>query len=482
MEKKNQLEFYKLFRPLAEDNRLTDVEKIVAMYIFTLHSFNQKCFATNKQMASVLNVSSSAVDAAIKKLQYVGYIKDLRDEPSIKHFRICAANIANANYYKFYNVLLKCNLKYSSKFLLTYILSYHNSNKTFYDTNANILKRIGIGKEAIASAKRELKIQGWLTIKNPRSPRREFHITKDRNPIGELTDIQAKELAATLRPEISVTKPNNCTNNPKLSVVNPEVSHNKITNNRIKKENSNNIIYNNINETMVTATQLETFVDLDYNGKYFQIPIEGSVLSNHIQIPFINSTPIKNSSTIVNADQLEDYLDSGLSLDDWVKANITPTAGDSTEEPLGNSTDNIPTSGSVEGNSTEVAEAEVKTTKLAMTTDTSKAQLLTDIVNLNKRYTKQGISATNVLGKLGLTDAVSVTDFLIQLYFELGINLDITNIMNIEYHINQGHCDVKDILKALKNIYSENKYHNPKYKDVEVTRTMLEYFQDIYKK
>ncbi len=76
MKNEKKFEFYKLFHPLAEDNRLTDVEKIVAMYIFTLHSFNQKCFASNKYMASVLNVSSSAVDAAIKKLQYVGYIED----------------------------------------------------------------------------------------------------------------------------------------------------------------------------------------------------------------------------------------------------------------------------------------------------------------------------------------------------------------------------------------------------------------------
>jgi hypothetical protein len=482
MKNKKQLEFYKLFHPLAEDNRLTDVEKIVAMYIFTLHSFNQKCFASNKHMANVLNVSSSAVDAAIKKLQYTAYIEDLRDEPSVKHFKICATNIASANYYKFYKVLLKCNLKYSTKFLLTYILSYHNNNRRFYDTNANILKRIGLGKEAVAAAKNELRVQGWLTIMYPRSPRREFHITKDRDPIGELTAIEAKQNTANLRPETSVVEPKTSNTSPEISVVSPESSHNKITNNRIKKENSNNIIYNNINETMVTATQLETFVDLDYNGKYFYIPIEGSVLSNHIQIPFINSTPIKNSSTSVNADQLEDYLDSGLSLDDWVKANISPTASDSTEEPLGGITDNIPTSGSVEGNSTEVAEAEVKTTKVALATDPSRAELLTEIANLNRRYTKQGQSAVEVLKRLKPNDSVSVTDFLMQLYFELGINLDITNIMNIEYHINQGHCSVEVILKALKNIYNENKFHIPKYKDVEVTRTMLEYFQDIYKK
>ena len=464
MEKKNQLEFYKLFRPLAEDNRLTDVEKIVAMYIFTLHSFNQKCFATNKQMASVLNVSSSAVDAAIKKLQYVGYIKDLRDEPSIKHFRICAANIANANYYKFYNVLLKCNLKYSSKFLLTYILSYHNSNKTFYDTNANILKRIGIGKEAIASAKRELKIQGWLTIKNPRSPRREFHITKDRNPIGELTDIQAKELAATLRPEISVTKPNNCTNNPKLSVVNPEVSHNKITNNRIKKENSNNIIYNNINETMVTATQLETFLDLDYSDNFYNIPIE-----------------CLDSPTSVNADGLEIYLDSGLGLDDWLSANTSPTAGNSTEAHLETVTDILPISDSVEETSTEAVEVETITTKVAEATEPSVAESLAEAVGMNKVFTKEGQPVLEVLMHIKLSHMVCVTDFLIQLYFELGMDLEIPNIVSIQHHINHSHCSVEVIIKGLTRIYKENLYVNKTYKDVEVPRNMLIYLNDIYK-
>jgi len=472
MKNRKQLEFYKLFHPLAEDNRLTDVEKIVAMYIFTLHSFNMKCYATNKHMASTLNVSSSGVDAAIKKLQYAGYIQDLRDESSVKHFKICAVNIVSANYYKFYKVLLKCKLKYSTKFLLTYILSYHNNDKTFYDTNANILKRIGIGKEAIAAAKRELKVQGWLTVKKPRSPRREFHITKGRNPIDELIAIQAKQLSATVRPETSVVEPKTSNTNPEISVINPEYSHNKITNNRIKKENSNNIIYNNISERLVTAEELETYLDLDYDGHHFDIPIEDTVLSNHIQSSFINTNHINNSSTSVSLDQLEVYLDSGLSLGDWIKANITPTAGDSTEESLGSSTDNNPTSESAEGNNT----------KVALAIEPRRAELLTEVLNLNKTFTNQRQSALKVLEQLQLNDTVGVTDFLMQMYFELGIDLNITNIINIQHHINQGQCDVEVIMKGLTKIYSENKYHNAKYKNAEVTKMMLEYLRDTYKK
>ena len=466
MKNNNQLEFYKLFHPLAEDNRLTDIEKIVAMYIFTLHSFNQKCFASNKYMASVLNVSSSGVDAAIKKLQYLGYIQDLRNEPSVKHLKICATNVANANYYKFYKVLLKSKLKYSTKFLLTYILSYTNSNRRFYDTNANIRKRIGLGKEAIATAKRELRVQGWLTIINPRRPSREFQIVSGRNPIAELTTIQAKQIAATKCPETSVTKPNNGNTSPKLSAVSPESSYNKITNNRIKKENINDRIYNNISETMVTASQLETFLDLGYSDNFYNIPIE--------------SLDVSDSSTSVSLDQVENYLDSGLSLDNWMATHLSPTAGDSTEQTI--ETDELPTSVSVEESNSTATALETATTKVVEAKEPSMAESLAEAVSMNKSFTKEGQPILEVLMYIKLNDTVSVTDFLMQLYFELGIDLDITNIMNIEIHLNHSNCSIEVIIKGLTRIYNENKYFNSTYKDVQVSRIMLEYLHATYKK
>ena len=468
MKNKKQLEFYKLFHPLAEDNRLTDVEKIVAMYIFTLHSFNMKCFAANKHMANVLNVSSSAVDTAIIKLQNLGYLQDLRNEPSVKHFKICATNVTNASFYKFYKVLLTCKLKYSTKFLLTYILSYTNNNRRFYDTNANILKRIGIGKEAIATAKRELKVQGWITIIKPRSPYREFHITKDRNPIAELTAIEAKQLTATLRPESSVTKPEISNTSPKLSVVSPEVGHNKITNNRIKKENINNKIYNNISEGMVTASQLETFLDLDYSDNFYNIPIER-----------LDSF---ESPTSVNADQLENYLDTGLTIDEWLTANVYPTAGNSTETNLETVTDTLPISDSVEETRTEAITAETITTNIAEATEPSMAESLAEAVAMNKTFTKEGQPILEVLLFIKQNDTVSVTDFLMQLYFEIGLVLNIANIVSIQHHINQSHCSVAIILKGLTRIYKENRYLNSIYNDVEVPRAMLEHLNGIYKK
>ncbi|WP_275314955.1 helix-turn-helix domain-containing protein [Tenacibaculum bernardetii] len=462
MEKKKGLEFYKLFHPLAEDNRLTDLEKIVAMYIFTLHSFNQKCFASNKYMASVLKVSSSGVDTAIKKLQYVGYIEDLRSEPSVKHLKICATNVTNANFYKFYKVLLISKLKYSTKFLLTYILSYTNSNRRFYDTNANILKRIGLGKEAVATAKRELRVQGWLTIKNPRSKWREFLITTNRNPIAELTAIEAKKVAAALRPETSVTKPINGNASPKLSVVSSESSHNKIINNKIKKENSNNRIYNINSESIVTASQLETFLDLDYSFNFYDIPIESL-----------------DSPTSVSVDQLEIYLDAGLTLGEWLALNVLPAAGKSTEEIL--ETNNLPTSASVKEISTETVATETATTKVAEATEKSVAEWLAEAVIMNKTFTKQRQPILEVLTYIKRNDTVSVTDFLMQLYFELGMDLDIPNIVSIQHHINHSHCSVEDIIKDVTRIYKENLYVNKRYKNVEVPRSMLVYLSDIYK-
>ena len=465
MENKKQLEFYKLFHPLAEDNRLTDVEKLVAMYIFTLHSFNQKCFATNKYMASVLNVSSSGVDAAIIKLQNLGYLQDLRHEPSVKHLKICNTNIASSNFYKFYKVLLKCDLKYSSKFFLTYILSYTYNNRRFYDTNANILKRIGLGKEAVATAKHELRTQGWITISNPRSPRREFHIVSGRDPIEELTTIQAKKSAATLRPESSITNPNISTTSPNLSMDSPEPSRNKIINNRNKKENINNKIYNNTSESLLTASKLETFLDLGYSDNFYNIPDE--------------NLDILQSSTSVNADQLEIYLDAGLTLDEWLTLNVSPIVGNSTKEIV--ETDNLPTSASVEDNSTEALVVEATTTNIAEAIEPCMVESLAEAVSMNKTFTKEGQSILEVLTYIKLSDTVSVTDFLMQLYFEVGADLNATNIVSIQHHINQSYCSVEDIIKGVTRIYKENLYVNQRYRDVEVPRLMLVYLNDIYK-
>ncbi|MEP5256158.1 MAG: helix-turn-helix domain-containing protein [Winogradskyella arenosi] len=468
MKNKNQLEFYKLFQPLAEDNRLTHVEKIVAMYIFTLHSFNKNCFASNKYMASILNVSSSAVDTAIIKLQNLGYIQDLRNEPNEIKLKILNTKIANSNFYKFYKVVLESDLKYSSKFLLTYILSYTNNNKRCYDTNANILKRIGIGKDGIATAKKELKTQGWLYIKNPRSPRREFVLKANRNPIAELKTIQANKSKATLRPEISNTKPNNRITSPKTSMDSPEDSHNKIINNRIKKENSNNKIYNNTSETLLTATQLETFLDLDYSDNFYDIPIE--------------SLDILESSTSVNVNQDKFSLDSNLNIDDSLTANTSPTVGNSPEKSLNTPTDNTPMSESVDNTTDAVATAETTITNTAEAQNPiSISEAFAAVVAANKMGAQENESIIHVINKLDLTDEVSVIDFLIQLYLELDKPLDTTNILNIEHHINQSHCKVFKIIKALKHIYKENNaYTQPTYKHIHVPKCLINYLRSIF--
>lgn len=180
---KRKIEFYKLFKPLAEDVRLTLNDKLVAMYIYTLESFNKRVTASNSVMAKALNLSEDEVEEAVERLQYKSFISDLRKEESMRNLEIGKPQILKENYYRFYSYIIEMNLSRFSKFLKVYILSYENSNTYCYATNKNILKDLGFEQYELDHAIYELKGRDMLKVVNPRTRKRELRVSNIKSKV-----------------------------------------------------------------------------------------------------------------------------------------------------------------------------------------------------------------------------------------------------------------------------------------------------------
>lgn len=180
---KRKIEFYKLFKPLAEDVRLTLNDKLVAMYIYTLESFNKRVTASNSVIGNALNLSKDEVEEAVERLQYKSFISDLRKEESMRNLEIGKPQILKENYYRFYSYIIEMNLSRFSKFLKVYILSYENSNTYCYATNKNILKDLGFEQYELDHAIYELKGRDMLKVVNPRTRKRELRVSNIKSKV-----------------------------------------------------------------------------------------------------------------------------------------------------------------------------------------------------------------------------------------------------------------------------------------------------------
>ncbi|PHS52806.1 MAG: hypothetical protein COB01_06365 [Lutibacter sp.] len=176
--KKKKIEFYKLFKPIAEDRKLSTNAKLVAMYIYTLASFGMKVTASNLLISNSINLTKEEVLEAIETLQKNEYISDLRGVEYKKNIEIHKNDALKANYYKFFSSVLESDLHILSKFLQVYILSYENFNSFCYSTNKDILKDLAFEQFELNFAILQLKRKKLLTIINPRTRLRELRIGK----------------------------------------------------------------------------------------------------------------------------------------------------------------------------------------------------------------------------------------------------------------------------------------------------------------
>lgn len=305
--KNKELSFHKLFKPIAEDIRLTPTGRLAAMYIYTFHSFKKDCFASNSRIAKKIGVSSSAVDTAIKELIRYGYIEDHRQDSTIGYIKVNCPQICNAEFYKFYNTILKSSLKTSSKFLLTYILSYHNSGKTCYASNTNLLKDICLGKSAVGEhAIPELEVSELIEVSNRKGKYRTFLIHKDSNTLAKLKKLN-KEQKDTVLKELKPTMKTgtNLTQNSKQIIENRSLM---VENSNHITENSNNNRSNNINNNKTYNINNKQLIE-------DELIIDENELNNKLlQLVRIHLNSIEDEKTI-NNEHIVDYI-SNLSLNE----------------------------------------------------------------------------------------------------------------------------------------------------------------------
>lgn len=324
-DKKKSLEYFKLFKPLAKLNSLTLNAKLVAMYIYNLHSFGRTCTASNNYMSKVLNISSSSVDEAIKSLRVVGMIADFRKNTSKGFIEICKPEICDSHYYKFYSTIINSDLKTRAKFLLAYILSYHKKGQNCYSANANILGDIGLSKDTVNFAIKELQADKLIVVLNPGKPQRELRIPIGTDPL-EILNEQAKIREAekveqakkkknhsslklvSHNPENSTKFPENSTKFPEYSTKFPEYStnnritkrinktkNNKSNNRKEKIKTNNNFLTNSLNSIIDTGNKENDKEDTILNS---------SKKNTQVKIELENSQPleevtIKTTSSII---------------------------------------------------------------------------------------------------------------------------------------------------------------------------------------
>ena len=148
---------YKLFKPLAVDKRLTYNEKLVAMFIYTLHYSNLKCNAKNSYIAYKLNLSIDIVENAISRLEKHCLVVDSRNTYNINYIQVCNTEICKKRYYMFDSKILHSKLNPSAKFILVYIQSFNRKDFKFFLQKYDLKENIGLTtKHQIKSALKQL--------------------------------------------------------------------------------------------------------------------------------------------------------------------------------------------------------------------------------------------------------------------------------------------------------------------------------------
>jgi len=178
--KNKEIKFYKLFKPIAIDSRLTSSGRLVATYIYTFESFGKKCYASNTKIANALGLSSSTVDGAIKDLEYYGLINDKRIKQSKGNIKVCCPKFCDSDFYKVNSKILKSNLKLSSKLVLSYVKSFQSAGKICYAGNVAISRDICVKPSTIGDiALPELQKKGLIMVLHPKGLKRQLILNEN---------------------------------------------------------------------------------------------------------------------------------------------------------------------------------------------------------------------------------------------------------------------------------------------------------------
>ena len=320
-----KLNFYKLAVEIAAYKTLTHSEKLIAAYLFTYFGNGRSFYATNAYMATKLNVQKSSISVCLKKLIQLGWITITNPKGNKRRITMRDNPCSSGSFYKLYLIVAESeDLTSLEKILLSYILSFTDSGKRFYAKNAMVEHILDISKEGFNTSRIKFEELQWITVLNPKSPRRELivinhptenmptEIRRDRDKAEDAENLGLISLENNDDlPENDAVLPKNNDNN-----INDYISDERITTIKditepvqdivditIRIDSSCNSISNNENETpsIKNASQEATpSIIPEFNGKETTSTHEVHFVDDDSEI-ILGEAPISTKDTSVHS-------------------------------------------------------------------------------------------------------------------------------------------------------------------------------------
>lgn len=277
--------YYKLYKPIAEDKRLTPTAKLVAMYLYHKLNFGEACNYSNYRIAKKLNISKSSVTNSIKLLEELGFIQDLRKKGA-NIISLPMTEIINSEHYKCYCWVLNLKITTSSKLVLIYILSYESASKICYSSNQKMAESLGLSIFSVKNtALEELKRLKLVVI-------RDSH-TQSRKLAVSLEQLSLISGSGIVEQSISESSLKNNTNSSFSVKSSPKIVHNSL---KTTPYNTNNNTFNN--------TKIKPSVpSLDSLGN-----ILFKLMKNNLEFSSLSDEELMLSINKLNLETKKEYL------------------------------------------------------------------------------------------------------------------------------------------------------------------------------
>ena len=169
--------FYKLPVEIAASKKLTQAEKLVAAYLFTLLNKGRVFYGSNAFLKNKIDVSMDEISLCLSKFESIGLISINTDIKGKRQVNLLKNDCFSGKFYRLYFVIAN-NKELTSleKVLLSYILSFIDNNQRFYATNGVVKDILNISKDEFNAARKTFEENNWVKIIFPQTPMRELVI------------------------------------------------------------------------------------------------------------------------------------------------------------------------------------------------------------------------------------------------------------------------------------------------------------------
>ena len=185
-EARKAFSFYMLPVEIAASKELTQAEKLVGAYLFTICTHRKKFKALDTLIARKANLRREYIPIVLKRLKKVGLIQ-FEESISGKRLIVLKKNEFSGRFLKLHALVAESRLIIpEEKILISYILSFHDNGKPFYAKNGVVNDLLNITKEGFTQCRKHFEELGWVKVKFPKTPKRELVVLE--HPLDYLND------------------------------------------------------------------------------------------------------------------------------------------------------------------------------------------------------------------------------------------------------------------------------------------------------